>query len=172
MIIGPSSQAAVSARQAKLVILLKLAMHTCDRSEMVTQTEKQLATNYTLAAKEPKQRHLRESLEACSLGAHNLGQPIWDLGHPPGHLSVLYMNWGHTGWEPTASGRQPWICRITYRCFTETGGLQSGSLQSQATDFGSARANSCASHRLGAYSLGAYIFWPPIWDLPENLPAL
>jgi len=53
-----------------------------------------------------------------------------------------------------------------------TGGLQSGSLQSRTTDFGSVSVLTCALHRLRAYNLGAYNLAPPTLDLLKHLPVL
>jgi len=54
----------------------------------------------------------------------------------------------------------------------QTGGLQSGGLQSRATDLGSISALTCALRRLGDYSLGAFSLTPPILDLLAHLPVL
>jgi len=99
------------------------------------------------------------------LGAYNLNalQSILDL---PKHLPVLYTDWGPTIWWPTVWGYRLWICHRTNLCFTYTGGLQPGGLQSRSTEFGSARALTRALHRLGAYSLGVYS------DLLQHLPVL
>jgi len=89
---------------------------------------------------------VRGSQGAYNMGALSLGG--YSLGLPildlPNHVPVLCIDWG----------------------------LQSGGLESLATDFGSAKLLTCALHRLGAYSLGAYSLGLPILDLPDLLPVL
>lgn len=53
-----------------------------------------------------------------------------------------------------------------------TGGLQTGGLQSPATDLGSISALTCSLHRVGAYIRGAYSLERPNLDILANLPVL
>jgi len=111
-------------------------------------------------------------LGAYSLGAVSLAPPTLNL---LAHLPVLYTDWGptvcgRTVWGPTVSQHGFWIYWRTYLCFTQTGGLQSGGLQSRTTDFGFISALTCAFHRLGAYSLGSCSLAPPTPDLIVHLP--
>jgi len=97
--------------------------------------------------------------------------------HLSSHLLVFYTDWeptvcGLTVWGATVSPHRLWIYQRTYLFFTQTGGLQSGGLQSRTTDFWFMSAPTCALHRLGAYSLGANSLAPPILDLLAHLLVL
>jgi len=120
-----------------------------------------------MAAKDPKQRGLRGSLAAHSLGAFSLGRPIWDLAP---HLPVLHTDGGPTVWGLTVSGYQD-LDLITHLL----GLYIDWGLQFELPDLGLITLT-CASHRLGAYSLGAYSpgaysLGLPDWDLITHLHA-
>ena len=68
------------------------------------KSQKTTKNNYTLAAKDPKQRVFRGSLGVYTLGVYSLGPPDLALGmHSLGWESRV---WESTLWESTVSGQQ------------------------------------------------------------------
>ena len=95
--------------------------------------------NYTLTAKDTKQRSLRGSVGACRVEVYSLG--------------ALY-SLGSRVWGSRVSGHPFWVWLCTHFGGLHAGGLHSGGLESRATDFGSGSAHTLGVYILGVYTLG------------------
>ena len=135
------------------------------------------------------------TLGVYTLGICSLAQPILDLrSHTLGVYSGSLL-WESILWESTLLGNRfriwpPTLWESTLGVYTlevyslgqaildlapHTLGVYSGSLQSWATDFGSAKPHSGSllwESTLGVSTLGVYTLGQPILDLPGHMPVL